>query len=186
MILADATLRDAQSYRSDGRTVVSEALSGEYRYVKLLWLNGGSNSDVKTIVGISLYAEGETPAESPAPDMTALLTLYNQVKSLNNGGKMYTSTTFRRLTLSIAEVGKLLANPQKAVKADVVSAEAALRAAYEGLTEQDPAFRGPVDGGKTDPPTTGSVLPSAVLTVLVSAIALVAATKKKRRKEENG
>jgi hypothetical protein len=56
-ILVDATLRAPQVIAENGRTTVCEALSGEYRFVKLLWLNGANNSSRKTIGNIDLYVK---------------------------------------------------------------------------------------------------------------------------------
>ncbi|MBR5006024.1 MAG: DUF4038 domain-containing protein [Clostridia bacterium] len=65
-VLADATIRDRNVFESGGQRVVSEPLSGEYRYVKLLWLNVGSNNADKSISEIELYA-GEN-ASQPSGD----------------------------------------------------------------------------------------------------------------------
>ncbi len=194
VILADATLRNAQTYNTNGRVVVSEALAGEYRYVKLLWLGGSSNSAVKTVGEIALYAEGDTPAAPEAADMTSLVTLYNEVRVLNNSQKVYTAPSFRTLSLTVAEVGKLLADPKAASDADVAKAEEALRTAYNGLVKADPNLQGPEgspddqigenggnaeNGGNTeDTPDTPDVQPSEdsspVIWITVAVIAAVA------------
>jgi hypothetical protein len=146
VILADATLRNAQTYNAGGRVVVSEALTGEYRYVKLLWLNGSSNSAVKTIGEIALFAEGDTPAAPKAADVTALLTLYNEVRVQNNSSKTYTAPSFRTLSLTVAQVAALLADPANVGEADVTAMEEALRTAYTGLVKADPNLQGPESG----------------------------------------
>lgn len=181
VILADATLRDAQSYRFDGRTVVSESLSGQYRYVKLLWLNAGGNSDVKTISGIELYAKGATPAEPKAPDVSALLALYSQVKGMNNSGKRYTGPSFRALMMAVADAAKLLENPKAAEQADVDRILSVLEAAYRNLTETDPAFRGPA-GNLPDPPETGSSLTAAAGALAAGSMLAAAAGRRRRKK----
>ncbi|MGM9681084.1 MAG: DUF4038 domain-containing protein [Eubacteriales bacterium] len=137
VILADATLRNAQTYFVEDRTVVSEALSGSYRYVKLLWLNGDSNSAVKTISEIELFAEGETPAASQAPDISSLLDLYNTVRQIGNQNKDYTATSFRNLSLSIVNTAGLLTHWQALTEGEVASAESTLRAAYDGLEKTE-------------------------------------------------
>ena len=55
-ILADATLRGSRSIAVSGREKMYEELSGEYRYVKLFWLNADDNTTTKTIAEIELYA----------------------------------------------------------------------------------------------------------------------------------
>ena len=55
-ILADATLRAPRSLVVSGNEKMYEELSGEYRYVKLLWLGAPNNSTAKTIAEIELYA----------------------------------------------------------------------------------------------------------------------------------
>ncbi|MBO7406042.1 MAG: DUF4038 domain-containing protein [Clostridia bacterium] len=66
-ILADATLRGANIVYTGDRPVVTEALSGNYRYIKLLWLNLGSNTADKSIAGIELYAGAPGPEETDDP-----------------------------------------------------------------------------------------------------------------------
>ena len=56
-VLTDTTLRPAQSVKFSGRTVVCEELSGDWRYLKLLWLSGQDNAAIKSIAEIELYAE---------------------------------------------------------------------------------------------------------------------------------
>ena len=64
-VLVNAAVREKSVVYDGGRRVVTEALSGEYRYVKLLWLNLDSNNAVKTIAEIRLYAGGEPLDEKP-------------------------------------------------------------------------------------------------------------------------
>ena len=54
-ILADATLREPQIYTNRDRSIVCESLSGEYRFVKILWLGAPSNNSKKTISEIELF-----------------------------------------------------------------------------------------------------------------------------------
>lgn len=61
-ILADTALREAPVTENNGFREVCEHLSGEYRYIKLLWFGAGSNTAVKTIAEIALYAEGDSIA----------------------------------------------------------------------------------------------------------------------------
>ncbi|MBQ2279306.1 MAG: discoidin domain-containing protein, partial [Clostridia bacterium] len=56
-ILADSKLREPSVTEKNGFREISEAISGEYRYIKLLWLGAESNTSVKTIAEIALYAE---------------------------------------------------------------------------------------------------------------------------------
>ena len=63
-ILANAALREKAVFSAGGKRVVSEALSGDFRYVKLLWLNVGSNDADKSIAEIELYAD-ETSSGKP-------------------------------------------------------------------------------------------------------------------------
>jgi hypothetical protein len=66
-IIADATLREKSVVYLENKRVISEALSGNYRYVKLLWLNLGSNTADKSIAEMQLYAsEPEPEPEEPA------------------------------------------------------------------------------------------------------------------------
>ena len=67
-ILADATLRERNVVYAGGGRVVTEALSGNYRYVKLLWLNVGSNTADKSIAEIELFAGERTAEEPDSPD----------------------------------------------------------------------------------------------------------------------
>ncbi len=66
-VLADATVRDRNVFEVGGRRIVSEPLSGEYRYVKLLWLNVGSNNADKSISEIELFAGENAPSETGKP-----------------------------------------------------------------------------------------------------------------------
>lgn len=130
-ILADATLRDAASYQSGGRTIVSEALSGSYRYIKLLWLNGTGNSDNKTIAEIKLYAEGIAPTAPEKADTATLLSVYEKARALRNTDKHYTAVSFRQLNLAIVDAAKALSPYASA--AEVESAYQTLLEAYESL-----------------------------------------------------
>ena len=56
-ILADSTLREPSVTEKNGFREISETFSGNYRYIKLLWLGAESNTSVKTIAEIALYAE---------------------------------------------------------------------------------------------------------------------------------
>ncbi|MBQ4592645.1 MAG: DUF4038 domain-containing protein [Clostridia bacterium] len=56
-ILADTALREAKITETDGYRAVCEGLSGMYRYIKLIWFGADSNTVVKTIAEIELYAE---------------------------------------------------------------------------------------------------------------------------------
>ncbi|MBO4326760.1 MAG: discoidin domain-containing protein, partial [Clostridia bacterium] len=66
-IIADATLRDKNIVYTGDDRIVTEALSGNYRYVKLLWLNLGSNNADKSIAGIELFTCEATPEETEKP-----------------------------------------------------------------------------------------------------------------------
>ena len=66
-VIADAGLRGPNTVYDGNRRVVSEALSGNYRYVKLLWLNLGSNTADKSIADIELYAGAPGPEEDNTP-----------------------------------------------------------------------------------------------------------------------
>ncbi|MBR7063078.1 MAG: DUF4038 domain-containing protein [Clostridia bacterium] len=66
-VIADAGLRGPNTVYDGDRRVVSEALSGNYRYVKLLWLNLGSNTADKSIAEIELYAGAPGPEEDNTP-----------------------------------------------------------------------------------------------------------------------
>jgi len=59
-ILADSALREPSITENDGFREVFEAFSGDYRYIKLLWFGAGSNTAVKTIAELALYAEEES------------------------------------------------------------------------------------------------------------------------------
>lgn len=130
-ILADATLRDGVSYQSESRTVVSEALSGKYRYIKLLWLNGTSNSDNKTIAEIKLYAEGKTANAPEKADTKALLSVYQTAKALNNTDKLYTASSFGALNLARLDAAKALS--PYATAAEIDAARESLSYAYDAL-----------------------------------------------------
>lgn len=134
VILVDATLRDAQVYNTQDQKVVSEALSGSYRYIKLLWLNAGSNSDIKTIAEIALYADGETPEAPEFPDLSSLIELYKDSAAISNSDKTYTGTSYRSLILAIGNACEVIAN-RSATAADVEYAESTLNSAIRGLTE---------------------------------------------------
>ena len=130
-ILVDATLRDGVTVVNENRTVVTEALSGSYRYVKLIWMNGTDNSVIKTIAEIVLYAEGATPKAPEASDPTALLALYDQVKTLCNTDKAYTAASFRALSLALIDAAAALTPKAEQVKIDAAYAELSL--AYNDL-----------------------------------------------------
>lgn len=130
-VLADATLRDGAVYTVEGRSVVSEALAGRYRYVKLLWLNAPGNSDVKTIAEVRLFAQGETSDAPAAVDKTALKAIYDKARILRNGEKNYTTASFRSLTLALVGAAKALM--PTATAEDVSGAEAVLTEAYCSL-----------------------------------------------------
>lgn len=65
-ILADATLRDAQTTTVDGLKRVCESLSGEYRYVKLLWLGAPSRDTDKSIAEIQLFTAKKQTLPRPS------------------------------------------------------------------------------------------------------------------------
>lgn len=58
-ILADSSLREPSVTENDGLREVWEAISGNYRYIKLLWFGASGNTAVKTIAEIALYAQKE-------------------------------------------------------------------------------------------------------------------------------
>ncbi len=130
-ILADATLRSTSLYSVGGRDVMSEALTGSYRYVKLLWLGGDS---VKTIAEIELYADGATlPTSKPSVD--ALLTEYNRLFSLNNSDKTYTADSYRSFCKARFQAAVCLM-PETAASQDAVdAAKTELLAAENELVE---------------------------------------------------
>ena len=57
--------------RFDGRPVLSEKLSGEYRFVKLLVFGVSDKSVKKTIAALEVYAEDPAETEPPAPGTTS-------------------------------------------------------------------------------------------------------------------
>jgi hypothetical protein len=135
-ILVDDTLRDPITYTVGGRTVLSEALSGSYRYIKLLWLGTNGNSDTKTIAEIEIFAEGATPTAPTAPDTTELVALYNATKSLSNSQKRYSAPSFSAFSKSRFEAGALLSTLKNATQEDVNAAQKALNDAYLALVER--------------------------------------------------
>ena len=143
-ILADATLREASVYRKGGRTVVCEALSGNYRYVKLLWLNTSSNSAIKTIAGIRLYADSPTPEQPEALDISGLQKLYRLWKNQNNAEKIYSAERWRHLRDEVSAAGYLLAHLNACTAEDVAQMTAALQQAVDSLTAP-PVQLGDVD-----------------------------------------
>jgi hypothetical protein len=66
-ILADATLRERNIVF---RNVVSEPLSGSFRYVKILWLGTGNNASDKTIAGVEIFAGDSADTASGEPSET--------------------------------------------------------------------------------------------------------------------
>lgn len=132
-ILTDATLRAPQAFNKGGRTVVYETLSGEYRYVKLLWLNAPSNSTNKKISEIELYANQETPAHPQTTETDAMKSLYYEWKNKNNASQKYTDASWKELQICLANAGRLLMNPY-AQSGLVDQAAQALRAAVAGLS----------------------------------------------------
>lgn len=138
-LLADATLREATAYYYDGYDIVSETLSGEYRFVKILWLNGLNNSVTKTIAEIKLYAEGETPEANKTPDITALQTVYDSYKKLLNSEKTYTEPSYRKLVVTLGNAAKLLSHTNYVTTEEVAAAKDAIQAAYDGLVKTTPS-----------------------------------------------
>ena len=57
--------------RFDGRPVLSEKLSGEYRFVKLLVFGVPDKTVKKTIAALEVYAEDPAEKETPAPGTTS-------------------------------------------------------------------------------------------------------------------
>ncbi|MBQ7364526.1 MAG: hypothetical protein IJW46_02885, partial [Clostridia bacterium] len=135
-ILVDTTLRDAVTFAQGTRTTVSEALSGNYRYLKLLWLNAPSNSTVKTIAEIELFAEGKTPTAPKAPDVSALAALYHDLRKLNNSEKRYSAASFGKLSEALFAAGVLLGDPAYADARALTSAKDAIEQAYRALVER--------------------------------------------------
>ncbi len=130
-ILADATLRAPVGLTSASRVVMSEALSGSYRYVKLLWLGDDS---AKSISEIALYAEGATKSVAKA-STDLLLSTYNALKSLSNSDKDYTATSYRAFREALFTAAVTLM-PKTAPTADEVAAvNTALLAAKDALVE---------------------------------------------------
>ena len=56
-VLADATIREASCVEVEERKSVREALCGEYRFIKLLWLNSSTDDEVKAIAEIEIFAK---------------------------------------------------------------------------------------------------------------------------------
>lgn len=134
-ILADATLRDPQVFQKDGGQAVYETLAGQYRYVKLLWLNAPNNSTNKQIAEIELYADLATP-DHPQPTQTdEMQTLYSDWKTKNNSRQIYTNASWEELQVQLQAAGRLLMDPY-AASADVDGVTNALTAAVNGLEEK--------------------------------------------------
>ncbi|MGI6269588.1 MAG: DUF4038 domain-containing protein [Candidatus Howiella sp.] len=143
-ILADATLRAQQLYNQGGKTVVCEALSGKYRYVKLLWLGAGSNSAIKTISEIKLYAENETPQHPALPDVSELQSVYYAWKNVNNSRELYETENWTRLQNSLSAAGYLLANLTDKTVGDVSAALESLKTAV-ALLDSGEIKKGDID-----------------------------------------
>lgn len=134
-ILADATLRDPQVYQKDGGQAVYESLAGQYRYVKLLWLNAPGNSTNKQIGEIELYADLETP-DYPQPAQTdEMQSLYSDWKTKNNNRQIYTKASWRALQVQLQAAGRLLMDPY-ASHEDVDGVTNELKAVVNGLEEK--------------------------------------------------
>ena len=56
-ILADSTLSAPTVTEQNGCREIREPLAGNYRYIRLLWFGAGSNTAVKTIADLALWAE---------------------------------------------------------------------------------------------------------------------------------
>lgn len=139
-ILADATLRDPQVYQKDGGQAVYETLAGQYRYVKLLWLNAPNNATNKQIAEIELYADLATPEYPQQAQTDELQSLYSDWKTKNNNRQVYTNASWKALQVQLQAAGRLLVDPY-ASPADVDGVTNALKSAVNGLEEK---------GDKTD------------------------------------
>lgn len=134
-ILTDATLRDPQVFNKEGGQSVYEALSGEYRYVKLLWLNATGNTVNKQIAEIELYADLETPDHLQKANTEDLQKVYSQWKAENNSGQIYTNASWKALQAQLQAAGRLLRNPYAAA-VDVTRVTDGLKSAANSLKER--------------------------------------------------
>ncbi len=134
-ILVDTTLRNAQTYYANGgRTMVSEALSGEYRYLRLHWMNGTDNNTSKSIADIQLYADLATPIHPELPDLSQLENAYFSWKNQNNSTQSYATRNWEFLQNQLIAASRILQNPSPASQEQVDQTTQMLNAAIQGLT----------------------------------------------------
>ena len=159
-VLKNSTLSMPSVYGSDeyvGRKLIREALSGNFRYIKLIVMGAPSKDNVKKIAEIELYAEGETADAPASADTSSLLSLYNRYKSVKNTGKKYTQNRFRALTLALSDAADALTGKSGITAEQVRTAEEKLKTAAEKLSEPDEAAADPTDTSDTADDSDASV-----------------------------
>ncbi len=197
-ILKDTSLSAipvGRSEKYEGLNVISQKLSGSFRYIKLLIMGAPSKDSVKSIAEVELYADGKTK-DAPAPaDISGLATLYDQNKKTNNSNKEYTANRYRELLLALGDAAHAL---------DGKASDETVRSSYDRLSlavknlgnpdgEDEPED---TDDAQTAPEsltddsgrkTGGSKTPVVIGAVAAAAVAAIAAAfavirgKKKRR-----
>ena len=178
-ILVDAAVGNIKSYRSGelDRFVITEALSGQYRYIKLILMGGGGNNSVKTVSELRLFADGETALPPQAADDSSLLSLVGEFSALSNADNSFRNGRFRNFQAALSAASGVISKGAMATQAELDSAREALLLAYDVLTGKIPDL--PVEPEVTDIPDEpevrkpGNTFP--VLPVTIAAAALIVA-----------
>ena len=193
-ILADATVRPINSTHEDGRNVLFEELSGQYRYIKVIIMGAQSGDSVKTIAEMKLYAEGPTAAAPDETDLSALTSLYRTCARIKNKKGEYDGGKYRNVLNALINAHGAISGGGDQATDD--AAYKTLQTAYDVLmgiepetedaTDTDPADTDPpsTDGGEK-PGTSGrkiAVIAAAAAAAVAVAVITASVIRKKRKK----
>ena len=134
-VIANSPVNGKNTFKTDGGNIISEAINGKYRYIKIIFMGASGKKSVKTVAEIKLYAKGAT-AEAPAKaDVTELTKLYTDCKKIKNGSASYSGAAFRDFLIALGDAAKAVSHADTVTAQEVKSAENALNAARENLNK---------------------------------------------------
>ena len=189
-VLKDAEVNGYAVYSAERygeRAVLSEELTGRYRYIKLIVM-GSSVEYAKTIGEIELYADGKTPSAPEAPDLSALVSLYKKCARLKNDGE-YDGGRYRNFLYAVCEAAYAVSSKTQDPEAHISALQTALDVlngaepedtATDAVTDEPPAETGETEiRGKK-----GNIIPvvAACAAAALIGAAVVFIIRKKRKK----
>ena len=138
-LIADSKTSGLKEYVYGDRASMSSTLSGEYRYIKLIFMGSPGKVVKKTVSEIQLYAEGSSSEKPESVDISGLLSLYNEYRKINNINKKYSGSSYRNLLISIGQAADVIIKADSADEVSLSSATANLKKAYGELTAPENA-----------------------------------------------